>query len=126
MNILSNESRYSLRSEARLLLGDGGSGDLLNLLALWELAVGREVWTDWCVSQGGPFLRKVGAPDFSRAPKYGSEVLELRILQLRVELLVLRVLLDLLHNLLRQDPVVELPDKTRVVHELVEELLVLR
>ena len=39
MDILSNESRDSLRSEARLLLGDGGSGDLLDLLALGELAV---------------------------------------------------------------------------------------
>ena len=68
MDILSDESRYSLRSEARLLLGYGGSSDLLNLLALWELAVGWEVRTDWCVSQGGPF-RGGGGPRFLQGPQ---------------------------------------------------------
>ena len=125
MDILSDESRDSLRPEVCLLLGDGGSGNLLNLLSLGELAVGWEIRTDWCVSQGGPFL-EVGAPDFSRAPKYNSEVVELRLLKLGVELLVLRVVLDLLHDLLRQDSLVELTDERGVVHQLIEELLVLR
>ena len=66
-----------------------------------------------------PF-KEVGAPDFSRAPKYGSEVVELSLLELVVELLVLRILLDLLHDLLRQDTIVELTNESRVVHELVE------
>lgn len=68
MDILSNESRDSLRSEARLLLGDGGSGDLLNLLALRELTVRWQVRTDWCVSQGGPF-QGGGGPRFLQGPQ---------------------------------------------------------
>ena len=52
--------------------------------------------------KGGSF-QGVGAPDFSRAPKYGSEVLELRLLELRLETLVLLVLLHLVHDLLRED-----------------------
>ena len=68
MNILSDESRYGLRPETSLLVGDGGSGDLLDLLALWELAVGWEVRTDWCVSQGGSF-QGGGGPRFLQGPQ---------------------------------------------------------
>ena len=68
MNILSNESRYSLRSEARLLLGDGGSGDLLNLLALRELAIGWEVRSVGALAKVAPF-QGGGGPRFLQGPQ---------------------------------------------------------